>query len=86
MEISKLTYNTMLLYEIFCCEFLLIIARKIIAKDFLSCHVILTMINKMVENSQIESSFTNKITLIGRAATRPIDYSKMQSHKGEYYG
>jgi len=76
----------MMLYEIFCCEFLLPIVRKIIAKDFLSCHVILTMINKMVENSQIESSFANKITLIGRASTRPIDYSKMMTHQGEYYG
>ena len=87
MEISKLTYNTMMLYEIFCCEFLLPIVRKIIAKEFLSCHVVVLLINKMVENSQIESSFANKIKLIGCVEAHPTDYSKMTCDQiGEYFG
>ena len=68
------------------CEINLPIVRKIIAKDFFSSDVLPILINKMIENSQIESSFTNKIKLIGRASTRPIDYSRMIAHQGDYYG
>ena len=40
----------------------------------------------MIENSQIESSFANKIKLIGRVRAHPIDYSKMTCDQiGEYY-